>query len=194
MNAPALDLLLTRRTVTSAFLQAPGPSPDELETLVTAAIRVPDHGKLTPWRFIALDGDARAKLWPKLEAMRRAAMPEITVDILAKEEKAFSSAPLCLVVVSTASEHPKIPLWEQELSAGASVMNLMIAAHALGYSAQWLTGWATYDEAAKALFGVAPSEKIAGFVHVGTPSIAPTERPRPPVSQLLSHWSDGGGA
>lgn len=184
---PTLELLQTRRSVSAAFLDVPGPTPEELATLITIAMRVPDHGKLAPWRFIALDKQARSALARQLKARREVVDPDVPAEKAEKDIAVFQQAPLCLVVVSTASDHPKIPLWEQHLSAGASTMNLMIAAHAMGYAAQWLTGWATYDEGAKVLFGVAESEQIVGFIHIGTPVAPPSERPRPALEDHLTH-------
>lgn len=181
----AQALLQTRRTVTAAFLDEPGPSASQLEQLITIAMRVPDHGKLAPWRFVALTKQVRAALAPQLRALRAADEPDLPVESLDKVDMIFQQAPLCLVVVSTAKSHVKIPIWEQELSVGASTMNLIIGAHALGFGAQWLTGWATYNPDAKALFGVKPEEKIAGFIHIGTPTVPPVERPRPAVADHL---------
>ncbi len=187
-DKPALDLLQTRRTVPAAFLNDPGPTPDQLAGLVTIAMRVPDHGKLAPWRFIALDRGARTKLAPMLRALREADEPDMTQEAHDKVAHVFQQAPMCLVVVSTAREHVKIPIWEQELSAGASAMNLITGAHAMGLSAQWLTGWATYNAEAKRLLGVEIKEKIVGFIHIGTPAAPPSERPRPLLDDHLTHW------
>ena len=175
----ALSLLLTRRSVMASFLGDPGPDDAALRTMLTAAMRVPDHGKLAPWRFVVLGREARLSLAPRIEALRKAAEPDLPDERLAKEREAFTSAPCCVVVISTAAEHPKIPLWEQHLSAGASAMNLLHAAHALGFAGQWLTGWAAYDGGAKALLGVKPEETVVGLVHIGAPLAPPTERGRP---------------
>lgn len=189
MIEDALNLLLTRRTVPSAFLSGPGPSDEQVETLLTAAMRVPDHGKLAPWRFVALDEAAIALIVPQFRTIRLDEAPDAEVENLDKQLDAFAKAPLCLVVVGRARPHPKIPVWEQQLSIGASTMNLMIAAHALGFSAQWLTGWMCESHAAKELLGVSGEESIAGFVHIGTPSVPPTERPRPSLADHLVRWS-----
>lgn len=186
-----LGLLQTRRTVPSASLGDPGPSLEELDQMVTIAMRVPDHGKLAPWRFIALDRAARALLAPKLQTIRTRANPDVDPTVVERQLEVFQKAPLCLIVVARAQEHVKIPIWEQELSVGASTMNLMLAAHALGYGAQWLTGWTTYHAEAKAFFGVDPEEKIAGFIHIGTAHADPSERPRPALTDHLTQWAPG---
>lgn len=189
MNDEALNLLLTRRTVPLAFLSGPGPSNEQVEILLTAAMRVPDHGKLAPWRYVALDEAALGTLTPQLRTIRLEEAPDAEPEQLDKQLNAFTKAPLCLVVIGTAREHPKIPLWEQQLSVGASTMNLMIAAHAMGFSAQWLTGWMCESERAKALLGVSEEEMIAGFVHIGTSTVPPTERPRPSLDDHLVRWT-----
>lgn len=189
MNEDALNLLLTRRTVPSAFLGGPGPSDEQVETLLTAAMRVPDHGKLAPWRYVALDAVALGIVASQLRAIRLAEEPDADLEKLDKQLDAFTKAPLCIVVVGKAREHPKIPVWEQQLSVGASTMNLMIATHAMGFSAQWLSGWMCESPAAKALLGVSDDETLAGFVHIGTPTVPTTERPRPSLADHLTRWT-----
>lgn len=189
MNKDLLNLLLTRRTVASAFLSRPGPSDEQIETLLTVAMRVPDHGKLAPWRYVALDEAALSTLARQFRAIRLEESPDAELEKLDKQLDAFTQAPLCLVVVGKAREHPKIPVWEQQLSIGASTMNLMVAVHAMGFSAQWLTGWMCESETAKAILGVAREETIAGFVHIGTPAVPPTERPRPTLDDHLVRWT-----
>lgn len=186
MAQSTLELLQTRRTVTAAYLGDPGPSEAQIKDLVTIAMRVPDHGKLAPWRFIALSRDDRAAVAPRLHAIREAQIDEAELPKLTKQLELFQVAPLCLAVVGNAREHPAIPMWEQELSIGASVMNLMIGAHAMGYSAQWLTGWASTLDDAKALMGVKPEERISAFVHIGTPQVDPVDRPRPSLDDHLT--------
>ena len=188
-DQPILDFILARRSVSAALLGDPGPSREQLASLLTAAMRVPDHGKLAPWRFIALDRQARDILGPDILAIRRAQANEISEEIIQKESHPFAAPPLCLVLVSTAGEHPKIPLLEQELSAGASAMSLMMAAHAMGFAAQWLTGWKAYSEPVKDLIGVAEGEKIVGFFYIGTALAAPTERHRPSIEDHLTYWA-----
>ncbi len=179
------DLLLRRRSVPAFMLAAPGPDAAQVETLLTAASRVPDHGKLAPWRFILVEGEARAHLAERLAEIERAAGtdPEKVED----NKKRFD-APLTVIVVSRAGPHVKIPEWEQVLSAGAVCMNLMIAAHALGFAANWLTGPAAYDEAGADILELSGSERVAGFIFIGTASRVPADRPRPPLDEIVSRW------
>lgn len=186
----ALRLLETRRTVSWFQLAEPGPSEDEIRRLIAVAARVPDHGKLTPWRFVLWRGAARAAVQEKLTPIYRARHAAPAPEKAKMEESRFTAVPLTIGVISTAREHFKIPLWEQELSAGAACMNLMLAAHALGYSAQWLTGWCCYDEEAAAILGAKPGERFAGLVAIGTPTVPPVERPRPAFDDVVTDWTE----
>src|SRR5438445_1239221 len=163
----AIDLLKTRRSLKPVELIAPGPSPAEVDTLLTIASRVPDHGKLAPWRFIVFEGEARLAAGQAIETAFRAKYPDAKPDQLDYERKRLARAPLVIAVVSRAGSHVKIPEWEQVLSAGAAAMSLVLAAHALGYGANWITEWYAYDRRVLAELGVKPEEKIAGFVHIG---------------------------
>src|SRR3989440_5058465 len=171
----AIDLLKTRRSVKPIELTGPGPAAGELETLLTVASRVPDHGKLTPWRFIVFDGDARLKAGAVIETIFKADHPEATPDQIAFERNRLARAPLVVAVVSRAAPHVKIPEWEQVLSAGAAAMNLVNAVYALGYGASWITEWYAYDRRVLTALGVLPHERIVGFVHIGTPARPPDE-------------------
>jgi len=186
----ALDLLKTRRSVKPLELLAPGPSPAQLETLLTIASRVPDHGKLTPWRFIIFEGDARLKAGEIIAEIFRGNNPQAGADQIAFERNRLARAPLVIAVVSRASPHVKIPEWEQQLSSGASAMSLVFAAHALGYAASWITEWYAYDRKVLDALGLAPNEKIAGFVHIGTPAKPPEDRARPNLAQIVSHYGN----
>jgi nitroreductase len=186
----ALDLLKTRRSVKPVELNGPGPAPAELDTLLTVASRVPDHGKLTPWRFIVFDGDARLKAGAAIEAVFKANNPQATDDQIAFERNRLARAPLVVAVVSRAAPHVKIPEWEQVLSAGAAAMNLVTAAHALGFAANWITEWYAYDRRVLDALGLAPSEKIAGFVHIGRPAKPPEDRPRPPLGDIVTRFGN----
>ena len=185
----ALELLKTRRSVKPMELNGPGPSPAELETLLTVASRVPDHGKLTPWRFIVFEGDARLTAGEKIAAIFRADRPDATAEQIEFERKRLARAPLVVAVVSRAGPHVKIPEWEQLLSSGASAMSLVIAAHAMGFAATWITEWYAYDRRVLDALGLAPNEKITGFVHIGRPAKPPEDRPRPPLSDIVTRYA-----
>jgi nitroreductase len=184
----ALDLLKTRRSLKPVELVAPGPSTSELETLLTVASRVPDHGKLTPWRFIVFEGDARRKAGDAIAAAFKANHPEAKDENVAFERERLARAPLVIAVVSRAAPHVKIPEWEQVLSAGAAAMNLVTAAHALGFGATWITEWYAYDRRVLDALGLSANEKIAGFVHVGRPKQPPEDRPRPPLNEIVTRF------
>lgn len=188
-NDAVLALLETRRTIANVQLAEPGPSEDEIRRMIAIATRVPDHGKLTPWRFVLYRGAARAELDARLAPIWAKRFPDAPEGKTALEAKRFSSVPLTVGVISTAAEHVKIPVWEQELSAGAATMNLMLAAHALGYAAQWLSGWCCYDADAVAILGARPGERFAGLVAIGTPTVPPVDRPRPAFDDVVTEWS-----
>src|SRR5262245_46756100 len=179
----ALELLRTRRSLKPIELIAPGPSAMEIDTLLTVASRVPDHGKLTPWRFIVFEGDARLKAGAAIETAFRTRYPEAKPEQVQFEQQRLARAPLVIAVVSKAAPHVKIPEWEQVLSAGAAAMSLVLASHAIGYAANWITEWYAYDRAVLEALGLNGNERIAGFVHIGTPAHPPEDRPRPSLSE-----------
>jgi len=182
-----LEFLNSRRSTPSRQLGEPGPDAAQLDALLAAAVRVPDHGKLTPWRLILIRGDARRQLGERLADLHKRIEPDIGESALTKDRERYSYAPLILAVVArTDPGHAKVPEQEQILSAGNVAYNLLLAAHALGFGAQWLTGWAAYDRQAAALFGLAPNERIVAFVHVGTAATPVPERARPNVADLVS--------
>lgn len=185
----ALNLLLTRRSIPAKNLGEPGPDAKTLRTLLTAAARVPDHGKLVPWRFVVFTGAAGVKAGDLLAELWARREPEADADRLALERTRFSRTPVVIGVVSRAKPHVKIPEWEQVLSAGAVCMTLLTAAHAAGYSAQWLSEWYAFDEEAGQILGLVDGEKFAGFVHIGTALEPPFERARPDMDAIISHWS-----
>ncbi|KAB2878790.1 MAG: nitroreductase [Pseudorhodoplanes sp.] len=182
----ALDLLKTRRSVKPIELSGPAPDAADIDTLLTIASRVPDHGKLAPWRFIVIEGGARLRVGEWIAAAFRDDHPDATADQLAFEAARLARAPLVIGVVSRAAPHAKIPEWEQVLSAGAAAMNLLHAAHALGYAASWLTEWYAYDRRVLDALGLARGERIAGFVHIGRPGRPPEDRPRPALSDIVT--------
>lgn len=181
-----IALLETRRSAPVPFLIEPGPAPAQLEALLTIAARVPDHGKLAPWRFIVFEGAAKARAGDIVAEVFSAANPDAgqRADL---ERKRFQ-APLVIGVVSRAAPHKKIPEWEQVLSSGAVCMNLCVAANAMGFATSWLTEWYAYDRAVLERFGLEAHEKIAGFVHIGTASAAREERPRPAMAEIVTRF------
>lgn len=187
-NKALRDYLLTRRSVGIAFLQEPGPSAGELEQILTIATRVPDHGKLAPWRLVLYRGDARVRAGEKLAAIKKAQKPDLDEVSLDNERRQFLPAPLTVGVLSTAAPHVKIPEFEQLLSAGNVCLNLVHAAYAFGYAAQWVTRWFAYDEQAARMLGANDGERFVGFVHIGTPTAVIEDRPRPELGSVVSDW------
>lgn len=187
-----LSFLDTRRSAGMTALGEPGPSEGELRRILTIAARVPDHGGIEPWRFIVLTGEARQRASAgvsQLYAAENAAMdPERREKFTAIMGRALTYAPVIVLVVSRADAAARVPVWEQELSAGAACMNLLVAAQALGYGATWLTGWAAYSPGVAALFGLSDSEKVAGMIHIGTAKEIPPDRKRPDIDALTTYW------
>lgn len=184
----ALELLKIRRSVKPREMSGPGPSAEELVTILTIGARVPDHGKMAPWRFILFEGDARARagnVIANVFARKNPAAPAAEIEV---EKRRLMDAPLVIAVVSFTRPHPKVPAWEQELSAGASAMNIVTAATALGYGANWLSGWFAYDRDVLDGLGLKQDEKLAGFIHIGTPSKAVEDRPRPALSDIVTRF------
>jgi nitroreductase len=182
-----LTLLQTRRSGKARDLGAPGPDPDQLRTILEVATRTPDHGKLAPWRFVIVGADQRDKLGALLEsAYRRENQQAGRLEIESMHQFAHQ-APTLVVVLSSPKSGSKIPLWEQQLSAGAAAMNLLHAAHALGFAGGWLTGWPSYSDTVRDAFGTS-DERIAGFIFLGTPQRALEERPRPEYNSVVSTW------
>lgn len=185
-----LALLRTRRSGKPRDLAEPGPDLDQLMEMVALASRTPDHGKLFPWRFVVIPPEHRQAFAAKLVAILKAEKPDCTPrDIEAAEQFALQ-APALVVLLSSPHHGHKIPLWEQELSAGAIGMNLLHAAHAMGFAAGWLTDWPAYSDAVRDLFGLAP-QRIAGFFFIGTPLRELQERPRPLLSDIAKIWRPG---
>lgn len=192
-NAPAqaspdtLALLARRRSSKPFHLADPGPSRGQLEALLRLATRVPDHGKLAPWRFVVFTGEARHTAG---EALARAATadPGASAETVESVRQSMTRAPCVIAVISTAAPHVKIPLWEQHLSAGAVCYGLLVAAEAMGFGAVWLTGWAAYDSGAREALGVQPHEQVAALIHIGTQTQQQTERPRPDLDRLVT-WA-----
>jgi nitroreductase len=182
-----LALLQTRRSGKPRDLIAPGPDDAQLRQILEVALRTPDHGKLAPWRFVIVPQDKRAALATVLEQAYRAEKPDAgRLEIEAMHQFAHQ-APTLVVALSAPVTGSKIPLWEQELSTGAAIMNLLHATHALGFAGGWLTGWPSFNADVRDAFG-GPGEKIAGFVFIGTSGKAQEERPRPAYDAIVSTW------
>ncbi|GLQ57592.1 nitroreductase family protein [Devosia nitrariae] len=187
-NAALKSYFMTRRSVGLAFLQEPGPNAAQLEDLLTIATRVPDHGKLAPWRLVLFEGEGRVRAGEKLAEIIRIRDPVVDEARLELERRQFLPAPLTVGVISTAREHPKIPEFEQLISAGNVAFNLVHAAYALGFAAQWVTRWFAYDAQAAAMLGAGPGERFVGFVHIGTPTTVIEDRPRPLLVDVVTRW------
>jgi nitroreductase len=183
-----LHYLRARRSVPSRLLGEPGPDPTQLQAMLAEAVRVPDHGKLAPWRFLAIRGEARHALGERLAARTLQKDPGAAAAVVDKDRQRFSHAPLVLVVVGCPVPGHKVPVQEQLLSGGALCFALLQAAQALGFGAQWLTGWAAYDAHIHQTLGLRDGELVLGFIHVGTPAEAAPERQRPDPDTLLSQW------
>src|SRR3569833_3764124 len=180
-TSPPLSLLATRRSGKPRYPAPPGPDADQLRTMTESAARTPDHGKLAPWRFVIVPTNQRDRLAEVITNAYRAERPQAARLEIESLEQFARQAPALVVVLSSPRTESHIPLWEQQLSAGAACMNLLHAAHAMGFAGGWLTGWAAYNDAVRDLFGQAP-QKIAGFVFIGTPGRELEERPRPALS------------
>ena len=182
----ALDLLLSRRSCPARAMTGPGPSKEQLSDILRAGARVPDHGKLAPWRFILFEGEGRERLADILVNVLAAdGMNPVQID---EWRGRVTAAPVIIGVVSGAQESIKIPVWEQELSAGAVCQNLLIAAHALGFVGNWLTEWYAYHPAVRQKIGLKSGERMAGFVYIGTPKEEVVERPRPDLSKIITRF------
>lgn len=186
-RSSTLRLLETRRSGRPRDLVAPGPSAEELARILAIAARTPDHGKLHPWRFVHIGQEQRAAFADLLQRAYRQDKPAPGRLEIEASERFAHQAPELVAVLSSPTPAHKIPLWEQELSCGAACMNLLLAAHALGYAGGWVTGWAAYSEMVRDAFGKAP-ERIAGFIFLGTPGAELEERPRPAVDTVVSRW------
>ena len=182
-----LSLLATRRSGKPRDLVAPGPDAGQLDRILTIAARTPDHGKLAPWRFVVVPEDKRDDLARVITHAYRAERPQAGAQEIAALDQFARQAPTLVVVLSSPNGESHIPLWEQELSAGAACMNLLHAAHALGFAGGWLTGWPAFSDVVRDAFGTAP-ERIAGFLFLGTPMRALDERPRPSMATIVSQW------
>jgi nitroreductase len=188
MSNPTLAHLLTRRSVSANALGEPGPSEAEIKQILTAAARVPDHKKLVPWRFVLFQDAAREAFGEALAAACRNEEPDPSAFRLETEAKRFLRAPLVIAVISRVTQNPAAPEWEQVLSAGAACQNLIVAATALGYGAQWITEWYAYSDGVRKALRLADNERVAGFVYIGTAKEKPDERERPALADIVTSW------
>ena len=184
-----LDLLLSRRSGSAKRMKGPGPTDAQLRTLIQAASRVPDHGKLTPWRFLIFKGDARAAFGDLLVRALKESEPEANEERIAQERGRFLRAQVIVGVISRAREGLPIPEWEQILSAGAACQTLCIAAHAMGFTPSWITEWYAYNPTVRAALGLNANERIAGFIYLGHSTEPLEDRPRPAFETIASEWA-----
>ena len=190
MSQDTLELLLMRRSAKAAMLADPGPSPAQLDTILTAAARVPDHKKLEPWRFIVFEGDARGTFGRVLLKACLAEEKETpSAARLETERTRFLRAPTVVAVISRVTPNPGAPEWEQILSCGAACFNLCLAANALGFGTCWITEWYSYSPAVRVALGLAANERMAGFVYIGTAKEGQPDRDRPQLAKIVTRWT-----
>ncbi|MGH6865023.1 MAG: nitroreductase family protein [Methyloceanibacter sp.] len=188
MSNPILDHLLTRRSVSANSLGEPGPSQAELSQILIAASRVPDHKKLVPWRFVLFQGEVREAFGKVLAETCATEETDPGKFRLENEARRFLRAPLVIAAISQVVDNPATPEWEQILSAGVACQNLIVAATALGYGAQWITEWYAYSEGVRKALRLADNERVAGFIYIGTAKEKPEERERPPLADIVMAW------
>jgi len=191
LNRPApdaLDLLLSRRSGSAKAMKGPGPDEAQLQAILAAAARVPDHGKLFPWRFIVFEGDGRKRFGELLAQCLVETEANVPVERVEMERTRFLRAPVVIGVISRTRELIPIPEWEQVLSAGAVCQTMLIAAHAMGFVANWITEWPAYHPLVKERLGLKPGERIAGFVYIGTSAVPLEERVRPDLTKIITRY------
>jgi nitroreductase len=190
MGQETLDLLLKRRSSKPVLLGEPGPTLEQLDTILTAASRVPDHKKLEPWRFIVFEGEARATFGRQLVKACLAEEKETPSAARLETERArLLRAPTVVAVISRATPNPAAPEWEQVLSCGAACFNLCLAANALGFGTSWITEWYSYSPSVRTGLGLAQNERIAGFVYIGTAKEQQADRDRPQLAKIVTRWT-----
>lgn len=183
-----IKLLGTRRSVVANNMTGPGPTEEQLAELLALAARVPDHGKLVPWRFIVFEGEASQRFGEILSGRFSELNPDADAGQIAIEAGRFLRAPVVVGVVSRPMPHPKVPEWEQVLSAGAVCQNMLVAATAMGFACQWITEWYAFDEKVRSAMGLEEHEKVAGFIYIATAKEPPGERARPVLGDITSRW------
>lgn len=189
LNQAVIDFLLTRKSPPISQIKEPGPDRKQLLQMIRIATRVPDHGLLEPWRFIVYEGEARVRVG-EFFAMRIAEIEgPVTEQRIAQEKARFARAPVVVGVVSSPKPHERIPEWEQFLSGGNAAFALVLAAHAHGFAANWVSNWYAGDAKSREFLGLAPHERVVGFVHIGTVTVAIPDRPRPDPASLLTEFA-----
>jgi nitroreductase len=183
-----ISFLKSRKSASAKAMGGPGPDAAQLSEILGMAVRTPDHGKLAPWRFVVFEGAARSQVGQKFAKRWQELHADHGPEILQFQSGLFERAPVVVAVVSTAKQHAKIPIWEQQMSAGAVCFNLELAAHAHGFDVQWQTDWVAYDEIAKAAMGIALDENVAGLIFIGTSTVPLEDRPRPDHTTLTTYW------
>ncbi len=183
-----LTFLKTRKSASAKAMGGPGPDPAQLQDMLSIAVRVPDHGKLSPWRFVVFDGEARSGVGELFATRFSALHPDYPPESVTFQRSLFMRAPVVVAVVSTAADHTKIPVWEQLMSSAAVCFNLVLAAQAHGFDAQWQSDWVAYDEGAKAAMQIKPDERVSGLIYIGTTLLPLEDRPRPDAKSLTTHW------
>ncbi len=187
-TSSVLMFLKHRKSASAKAMAGPGPSAEQMAEILEIAVRVPDHGKLTPWRFILFEGEARSQVGEKFAEFWAQLNPTHGADSLNFQRGLFMRAPAVVAVVSTATAHGKIPVWEQQMSAAAVCYNIVLAATALGFGVQWQSDWVAYDAGAKAAMGVKDEEQVAGLIYIGQTTVSLEDRPRPDAKTLLTIW------
>jgi nitroreductase len=189
LSQAVIDFLLSRKSPPISQLHEPAPDNAQIDLMIRVATRIPDHGLLEPWRFILYRGDVRGRIgafFAKRAAEREGPLNE---QRIAQEQARFTRAPLIIGVVSSPKPHERIPEWEQFLSGGNAAYSLVLAAHALGFGANWVSNWFADDAPSRAFLGLAPHERVVGFVHIGTYKTKVPDRPRPAPSVVMSEYS-----
>ena len=191
LDSDTIDFLTTRRSTVARMMDGPGPGEHDLRKSMEAGMRVPDHGRLTPWRFIVIRGDAREKLGNVIADSFKRKNPDAIEEQVEIEQERLTRAPVVIAVVSHVQREHKIPEWEQVLSSGAACQTMLIAAQSMGYAAQWLTEWYAYDASVKQAIGAGPEGEIAGFLYLGNGISDLSDRARPEYEDIVSEWSPG---
>ena len=188
-SAEARALLALRRSASKHHLTAPGPSPESLDELLRVAARVPDHRKLSPWRFIVFEGDARMSFGKELARIHDANTPDAESKDVLDAASLPLRAPVMVAVISSPDHAHKTPVWEQELSAGAVCQNLLLAANAAGWGGVWLSEWMAFDPQVATILGLTDGERVAGFIYLGTATMGCPERPRADMLEKIVRWT-----